>query len=140
MATWSEVMEYWAKGLFSESAGFNRDLHAERFFAADAKLDVGRKINGRRDYAGPSGAAEWLADKDDFDFGKAPHEAVGGAAADEVHQKLPGGGYCTWTIRGGMVHAFVAKPSAGADAWAKLTGGGEERRATLPAGGTLYRC
>ena len=44
---------------------------------------------------------------------------MAGATTDTLHQR-PGGGYCTWTIRGGMVHAFVAKPRRD---WAALEAG-----------------
>ena len=120
MAKWSEVMSNWAQGNFSESVGFSRDIYAERYFAADCTLNlVATPL--RKTFKGPEGATEWFADKDDFDFGKAPYEVIASpTAADTIHQKAPGGVYCTWTIRGGMVHAFVAKPRAD---WAALEAG-----------------
>ena len=109
-------MANWLKGNFSQSAGFNRDIYAERYFAPGCTLDLSETTLARV-YTGPEGASDWLEYKEDFEFGPAPFDGVGGANASEVHQKLPGGGYCTWTIRNGMVHGFVAKPSAGVGSW-----------------------
>ena len=122
MAKWSEVMSNWAQGNFSESVGFSRDIYAERYFAADCTLNlVATPL--RKTFKGPEGATEWFADKDDFDFGKAPYEVIASpTAADTIHQKAPGGVYCTWTIRGGMVQSFVGtrgKPAE--EQWAALT-------------------
>ena len=139
---WEEVMANWLKGNFSQSAGFNRDIYAERYFAPGCTLDLSETTLARV-YTGPEGASDWLEYKEDFEFGPAPFDGVGGANASEVHQKLPGGGYCTWTIRGGMVHGFVAKPSAGVGSWpAPLRGSAADsrRRSSATAGGTLYRC
>jgi len=118
-AKWTEIMTHWVKGDFAETAGFSRDLTAERYFAADCALDL-TATSLITKYVGPAGASDWLADKADFDFGTAPHEAIAGATTDTLHQKLPSGGYCTWTIRSGMVHAFVAQPRAD---WAALEAG-----------------
>ena len=95
MAKWSEVMSNWAQGNFSESVGFSRDIYAERYFAADCTLNlVATPL--RKTFKGPEGATEWFADKDDFDFGKAPYEVIASpTAADTIHQKAPGGVYCT---------------------------------------------
>ena len=85
MAKWSEVMSNWAQGNFSESVGFSRDIYAERYFAADCTLNlVATPL--RKTFKGPEGATEWFADKDDFDFGKAPYEVIASpTAADTIH-------------------------------------------------------
>ena len=121
MAKWSEVMSNWAQGNFSESVGFSRDIYAERYFAADCTLNlVATPL--RKTFKGPEGATEWFADKDDFDFGKAPYEVIASpTAADTIHQKAPGGVYCTWTIRGGMVNPSSARGKPAEEQWAALT-------------------
>ena len=138
MATWSEVMDHWAKGDFSERAGFSRDIHAERAFAPGCTIDLLAVASFRRKLTGPEGATEWFADKDDFDFGGAPYETVPGATADTIHQRLPPSqkrpnapaGYCTWTIRDGMVHAFVVKRGEPAEVeWASLAAAAAPPRA-----------
>ena len=141
MATWSEVMDHWAKGDFSERAGFSRDIHAERAFAPGCTIDLLAVASFRRKLTGPEGATEWFADKDDFDFGSAPYETVPGATADTIHQRLPPSqkrpnapaGYCSWTIRDGMVHAFVVKRGEPAEVeWASLAAAAAAAGAAAP--------
>ena len=39
-AKWTEIMTRWVKGDFAETAGFSRDLTAERYFADGCALDL----------------------------------------------------------------------------------------------------
>ena len=39
-AKWTEIMTHWVKGDFAETAGFSRDLTAEKFFADGCALDL----------------------------------------------------------------------------------------------------
>ena len=71
-AKWTEIMTHWVKGDFAETAGFTRDLTAEKFFADGCALDLTNTRLKQR-FSGPAGASDWLADKADFDFGTAPH-------------------------------------------------------------------
>ena len=116
-AKWTEIMTHWVKGDFSETAGFSRDLTAERYFAADCALDLTSTALRQR-YTGPAGASDWLADKADFDFGRAARRWPARPRTRSTRSCRAAA--TAWTIRGGMVHAFVATPRG---EWAALEAG-----------------
>ena len=138
---WEEVMANWLKGNFSQSAGFNRDIYAERYFAPGCTLDLSETTLARV-YTGPEGASDWLEYKEDFDFGPRPSTA----SAAPSRRRCTRSCRAAATARGRSARdgPRLRRQAVGgrrlvARAAARLAAD-SRRRSSATAGGTLYRC